>query len=97
MMIDKDQVKHIASLARLKVKDEEVDKLSKDLSAILDYVKELNKVDVSDVSPTLSATSSENVFREDDEPDKQDVELAKKLINLAPDSEDDYIKVKSIL
>ncbi len=96
-MIDKDQVKHIASLARLKVSDDEIGKLSKDLSVVLDYVKELNKVDVSDVSPTLNASSSENVFRDDDEPDKQDAELAKKLIDSAPENEDGYIKVKSIL
>ncbi len=96
-MIDEDQVKHIASLARLKVSDDEIGKLSKDLSAVLDYVKELNKVDVSDVSPTLNASSSENVFRDDDEPDKQDAELAKKLIDSAPENEDGYIKVKSIL
>ncbi len=96
-MIDKDQVKHIASLARLKVSDDEIGKLSKDLSAVLDYVKELNKVDVSDVSPTLNASSSENVFRDDDEQDEQNTELAKKLIDSAPESEDGYIKVKSIL
>jgi len=96
-MIDKEKVKHIASLARLNVEDRDLDKLAKDLSAILDYVEELNEVDVSDISPTLNATSSSNVFREDDEPDKEDAELAKRLVEAAPDNEDGYIKVKSIL
>jgi len=96
-MIDKDQVKNIAELARLKVKDEEVEKIAEDLSSILDYVAELNSLDVSSVEPTLHATSAKNVFRSDDEPDEQDHELAEKLLNLAPDNEDGYIKVKSIL
>ena len=96
-MIDKEQIKHIASLARLKVSEDELDKLTKDLSAVLDYIAELDKVDVSDVSPTLHAATSQNVFRDDESPDDANPELSEKLINLAPDSEDGHIKVKLIL
>ncbi len=96
-MIDSKKVKHIASLARLKLTDEEVDKFSKDISAVLDYVESLNEVDISGVDPTLNASLSTNVFRDDDEPDKEDPQMVKKLIDLACESEDNYIKVKSIL
>jgi len=96
-MIDKDQIKKIAELARLRVEDSEIEGFSKDLSAILGYVDELNNVDVSGIEPTLNASSTENVFRDDDNPDEQNNELAEKLISLAPDNEDGYIKVRSIL
>ncbi len=96
-MIDESQVKKIAELARLKLESEDVEKFAKDLSSVLDYIEDLNSVDLSGVEPTLFAGSQKNIFRSDDEPDDQDVELAKKLVNLAPDNEDGYIKVKSIL
>ncbi|MBI3671359.1 Asp-tRNA(Asn)/Glu-tRNA(Gln) amidotransferase subunit GatC [Candidatus Azambacteria bacterium] len=95
-MISKEQVKHIAALARLSVKDEELEKISSDLSSILDYVAELNEIDVSDVSPTLTANFEGNVFRNDEEI-SQDLEVAKRLVESAPDKEDGYIKVKAIL
>jgi len=96
-MIDKEQVKHIASLARLKLEDKEVEQFSKELSEVLSYVEKLNEIDFSDVSPTLSATSDVNVFRNDEEPDEQSEEMTKKLLDSAPDNEDGYIKVKAIL
>jgi len=96
-MIDKNQVRKIAELSRLKLKDEDIEKFSKDLSSILGHIEELKSLDVSGVEPTLHASSQRNVFRPDDEPDEEDLELAKKLVDLAPDSEDGYIKVKSIL
>ncbi len=96
-LIDKDKVKKIAELARLKIENENIEKFAKDLSAILNYVEDLNKVDLSSVSPTLNASSQKNIFRSDDEPDEEDIEFAKKLLNLAPDNEEGYLKVKSIL
>jgi aspartyl-tRNA(Asn)/glutamyl-tRNA(Gln) amidotransferase subunit C len=96
-VIDKNQVKKIAELARLKVEDEDIEKFSKDLSSVLSYIEDLNSADVAGVEPTLHASSQKNVFRSDDKPDEQDVEFAKKLVDSAPDSEDGYIKVKSIL
>lgn len=96
-MIDKNQVKKIAELARLKLAEEDVEKFSKDLSSVLTYIEDLNNADLSGVEPTFHAVSQKNIFRSDDEPDEQNLELAKKLVDLAPDSEDGYIKVKSIL
>ncbi|MDP2664107.1 MAG: Asp-tRNA(Asn)/Glu-tRNA(Gln) amidotransferase subunit GatC, partial [bacterium] len=48
-MISKEEVKHIAKLARLGLSDKEIGKFQKDLSSILDYVEKLKKVDVSGV------------------------------------------------
>ena len=64
-MITPEQVKHIAKLARLGLKDEDVEKFSKQLSSIMDYIEKLNEVKVSDVQPTSQVTGLENVLRDD--------------------------------
>jgi aspartyl-tRNA(Asn)/glutamyl-tRNA(Gln) amidotransferase subunit C len=66
MHIDEAQVRHIALLARLKPSDEEVQVFSGQLSAILDYVEQLNEVDTTDVPPTAHALPVSNVFRPDE-------------------------------
>lgn len=96
-MISKDQVKHIAALARLEVSESEVESLSKDLSAVLGYVDKLNSVDTKDVEITMNTASAVNVFRDDENPDEPNAEMAKRLVESAPMSEDGYVKVKSIL
>lgn len=93
-MIDKEQVKHIAKLARIGLTDEKIEKMQKELSAILDYFEKLKEVDVSDVEPTSHSMSLENVFREDEENEQR---LEKDLIDMAPDKKDGYLKVRSIL
>lgn len=96
-MISKDQVKHIASLARLEVSEEDVENLSKELSAVLGYAEKLNAADTEDAGITMNAATSVNVFRDDENPDESNEEIARNLVESAPLSEDGYIKVKSIL
>lgn len=64
-MITPEQVKHIAKLARLGLKEEDVGKFAKQLSSIMEYVEKLNEVDVKNVEPTSQVTGLENVMRED--------------------------------
>lgn len=64
-MITKDQVKHIAKLARLGIKDADVEKFAKQLTSIFGYVEKLKEVDVEGVAPTSQVTGLENVMRED--------------------------------
>ena len=49
MAITKEQVKHVAKLARLKLSEEELVSSTKELSSILDYMEKLNELDTSDV------------------------------------------------
>ena len=63
--LTKDQVRHIAKLARLKLSDDEVEKFSKELTSILQYVDMLQEVDTKNVEPTAQVTGQSNVFRED--------------------------------
>jgi len=96
-MISKDEVKHIASLARIGISDEEVKKFQKDLGAILDYVKELEGVDTKDIEPANHVTGAENVMREDEAPREASQDKKQKLIEAAPHKKDGYVKTKAIL
>jgi len=60
------EVRHIAHLSRLKPSDEEVARFSQQLSAILDYMEQLNEVDTADVPPTAHVLPIHNVFRPDE-------------------------------
>ena len=64
-MITPDQVKHIAHLARVHLRDEEIKKFTHHLEDILKYVHQLNELDVTKVEPTSHAASLKNVFRAD--------------------------------
>ena len=58
-------VPHVAKLANLPLTDEETAKFEKQLSAVLEYIKKLDEVDVSNIEPTSQVTGLENVSRED--------------------------------
>lgn len=58
-------VKHIATLASLTVKEEEIDNLASQLEETLNYIEQLNEVDTKNVEPTSQVTGLENITRED--------------------------------
>ena len=95
-MLDKKQVEHISSLARLGLAEKEKKKFTKDLSAILEFVDKLNEVKTDKVSPTAQVTGLENVTRQDKgrAKNKQETE---KLLSLTPEIEKRHVKVKTIL
>ena len=64
-MIDRDQVLHVARLARLRVSDEEVERLAPELSKILGHVETMNELDLEGVEPTSHVVDLTNVLRED--------------------------------
>lgn len=63
--LTRDQVLHIAKLARLELTPEEVDKMTKELSSILGYIEMLNEVDTAAVEPTAQVTGITNALRDD--------------------------------
>jgi len=96
-MIKKEDVRHIAKLARLGISISEEVGFQKDLSSVLDYVNLLNEVDVSDVEPTyhpMARFFKKNIVREDIGEDQQ---IADELIKLIPRTKGRHVKVKSIL
>jgi aspartyl-tRNA(Asn)/glutamyl-tRNA(Gln) amidotransferase subunit C len=64
-MIDRDQVLHVAKLARLKLTDDEVDRMAGELSTILAHVETMNELDLEGVEPTSHVVDLTNVLRED--------------------------------
>ena len=93
-MISKEKVKHIAKLTRLGLTNKEIGKFQKELSSILDYIEKLKKVDISGIEPTSHSIKVENIMRED-VGQKSKVE-SKKLMDLAPEVKEGYLKTRSI-
>ena len=91
-MIDREQVLHIARLARLRLTDEEVERMSTELSGILDHVELMNELDLADVEPTSHVVALENVTRPDDPVPSLDRETA---LAGAPDAAADSFRVPS--
>jgi aspartyl-tRNA(Asn)/glutamyl-tRNA(Gln) amidotransferase subunit C len=65
-VIDRDQVLHVAKLARLKLTDQEVEKMASELSGILEHVEHINELDLENVEPTSHVVAIENVLRADE-------------------------------
>jgi aspartyl-tRNA(Asn)/glutamyl-tRNA(Gln) amidotransferase subunit C len=65
MSLTRDEVEHIAALARLQLSDEELEKYRQQLSAILDYAARLQEVDTSGIAPTSSVLPPRSVLRPD--------------------------------
>lgn len=95
-MITKEEVKHIAKLARLGLTEKEMEKIQKDLSLILDYFKLLKEVNTENIKPTSHPISAKPYLRKD-EVLRKPSKMNQKLIEMAPDKEKEYLKVKSIL
>ncbi len=65
-MIDRDQVLHVARLARLELSEEELERMSSELSGILEHVERMNELDLEGVEPTSHVVALENVLRPDE-------------------------------
>ncbi|MCX8074235.1 MAG: Asp-tRNA(Asn)/Glu-tRNA(Gln) amidotransferase subunit GatC [Clostridia bacterium] len=94
MSVSKEQVKHIANLARLKLSDEELEKYTNSLSDIVDFAESLNEVDVSNVEPTAHILKIQNVFRKDELKESFDRE---ELFKNAPTKESGCISVPKVV
>lgn len=65
-MIDREQVVHVARLARLRLDDAELERMSKELSGILDHVERISELDLEGVEPTTHVIELQNVLRPDE-------------------------------
>jgi aspartyl-tRNA(Asn)/glutamyl-tRNA(Gln) amidotransferase subunit C len=65
MSIDREQVLHVARLARLRLSDEEVDKMASELSKILEHIEHISELDLAGVPPTTHVVEVANALRED--------------------------------
>ncbi|KGG80412.1 glutamyl-tRNA amidotransferase [Caloranaerobacter azorensis H53214] len=65
MKISQKEIKHIAKLAKLEIDENDIEKFTNQLTAILELVEKLNEVDTEGLEPTYNIHHSKNFFRED--------------------------------
>ena len=92
--ITKEEVKKVAHLARLELNENEINNHAEQLEKILDYIRQLEKIDTDDVHCTTRAIEVVNVFRKDE---KKISDCNEKLLELGPSREDKYFKVPKII
>nr|WP_090884079.1 Asp-tRNA(Asn)/Glu-tRNA(Gln) amidotransferase subunit GatC [Evansella caseinilytica] len=92
--ITKNQVKHVANLARLEFSEKEMEVFAKQLDDIIGYAEQLNELDTTNVKPTSHVLDISNVLRADEVRQSLSNEAA---LKNAPDQADGQVKVPSVL
>ena len=94
MKLNREEVLHIAHLARVGLSEKEVKALSKQLSQILEHFTVLQQVDTENVSPTTGAFSAVSVMKDDKT--KKSIPQKDVLAN-APKTDGNFIRVRAVL
>ena len=94
MKLSREEVRHIAELAKLGITDEEVEQFSEQLSAILEYAEMINRLDTDAIPPTAQVIELRNVMRDDEPRPSSSVE---EILANAPRREEDRFQVQAIL
>lgn len=94
MKIDQSSIKKIAHLARLEFDANSAEKMSKDMSQILDWVEQLNELDTEGIEPLTTMSSETNVMREDKIGKHLEHEAG--MLN-APKRDSDYFRVPKVM
>jgi aspartyl-tRNA(Asn)/glutamyl-tRNA(Gln) amidotransferase subunit C len=91
-VIGREQVLHVAKLARLRLSDEEIERMSTELSGILDHIEKIEELDLDGVEPTSHVVTLDNVLRPDEPRPSWPRE---KVLGLAPDAGEGGFRVPS--
>jgi aspartyl-tRNA(Asn)/glutamyl-tRNA(Gln) amidotransferase subunit C len=94
MKLSREEVLHIARLARLGLNDEEVERAREQLSNILENFEVLKSVNTDDVPPTAQSLALQNVLREDEPCDSF---TRKDVLANAPQQDEDSFRVRAVL
>lgn len=94
-MLSIEEVKHVAMLARIGLKDNEVEKFRVDLSAVLDSFAELQKADVSGIEASGLVPGMENALREDVSREESRA-VRDGILSNVPHADRDFIQVKAV-
>ena len=93
-MISKEEVKHIAKLARMELTQEEIESFQKDLSSILDYFEILKKINTNKIEPTFHPFEAEENRIREDKVLLDDVN--DEIVKAFPEKKGEYAKVKQV-
>ena len=94
MKISKEEILHIAKLADLKIKDEEIEKYALNLQDILEFAEVVNNATVDGLDVTIGANEKKNVFRKDEIKIFEDNEA---LLKNAPSEEQHMFKIPKVI
>lgn len=94
MEIKKEEILHIAKLASLKIKDEEIEEYRKNLQDILNFANTINSVDTENIEGTNGATNNANVLREDEVEIFEDKDA---LMENAPEKSNNMFKIPKVI
>ena len=94
MRLELETVEHIATLARVGLTPEEMERMRDQLSAVLDHISMLQEVNTDDIPPTAQVIQQQNVMRDDVVRPSLPRDLV--LLN-APEQEDGYLRVNAVL
>ena len=92
--ISSDEVRKVAQLARLQLNESEINQHAEQLEKILEYIKQLEKINTKNIQCTTRAIEVVNVLRKDE---KKEYENSEELLNLAPSRENKFFKVPKII
>ena len=95
MTVDDKLIDKLAKLSSLEISDEKKESLKSELGDIINFVENLNEIDVSDIEATFSTIEGGTPLRED--VPAQDLDRAKAILENAPKSEDGYFVVPKII
>ncbi|MCT7961523.1 Asp-tRNA(Asn)/Glu-tRNA(Gln) amidotransferase subunit GatC [Laspinema sp. D1] len=93
-MIDREQIRKVAHLARLELTEAEEEQFTTQVGSILEYFEQLSELDTENIKPTTRAIDVSNVTRPDE---LQPFTHLQSIMNAAPDVEGDFFKVPKIL
>ena len=94
MAIGRKEVEHVASLARLALNEDEKKAYEEELKDVITFMDKLEELDTEGIEPTIHVLDMHNVFRKDEVQESLPIE---DVLKNAPDSEEDYFVVPSIL
>lgn len=94
MKISKEEILHIANLADLNIKEEEIEQYANNLQDILNFVNILDNVNTDNIEESIGAVGNVNVFRKDEIKQFEDMEL---LLQNAPEKEDNMFRIPKVI
>ena len=94
MSIDKDTVKHISKLARISLDENKVESLSKDLTSIMKFIENLNKLNTDKTAPLTSIINASLKSRKDE---VKDGKIRDQILKNSPDKNDEFFVVPKVI
>ena len=94
MSIDKDTVKHISKLARISLDEKKADSLSKDLTSIMKFIENLNKLNTDKTAPLTSIINASLKSRKDE---VKDGKIRDQILKNSPDKNDEFFVVPKVI